>query len=415
MGTKDARWGVQNELILYDGRAYLQPTSALVDVVLSGIHDSAHEGNQKTIERVRRDFYWKGWKKTIQDYIRNCVVCQRNKWETLQPAGLLQLLPIPTAIWADISMDFVEALPKVSGKSVLLVVVDRFSKYAHFIPLGHPYTAESVARVFFSEIFRLHGLPETIVSDRDKVFQSAFWKELFRLSGTKLSFSTAYHPQSDGQNEVVNRTIEMYLRCLTGDRPRRWLMWVPWAEYCYNTSYHTALQTTPFKLVYGRDPPRLLNYDGGLSKVEVVDQALIDRTSFLQEARTRLAEAQQRMKTAYDGHHRLIDYKVGDWVWMKLQPYKQLSVSKTTFTKLSPKFYGPFEVVEKIGSVAYRLALPEGSRIHNVFHVSLLKPHRGSPPAVVTELPPTLDGKTLLTPFKVLRVRNLQGKLELLV
>lgn len=169
-GTKDARWGVQNELILYDGRAYLQPTSPLVDVVLSGIHDSAHEGNQKTIERVRRDFYWKGWKKTIQDYIRNCVVCQRNKWETLQPAGLLQPLPIPTAIWADISMDFVEALPKVSGKSVLLVVVDQFSKYAHFIPLGHPYTAESVARVFFSEIFRLHGLPETIVSDRDKVF-----------------------------------------------------------------------------------------------------------------------------------------------------------------------------------------------------------------------------------------------------
>lgn len=196
--------GVQNELILYDGRAHLQPTSPLVDVVLSGIHDLAHEGNQKTIERVRRGFYWKGWKKTIQDYIRNCVVCQRNKWETLQPAGLLQPLPIPTAIWADISMDFVEALPKVSGKSVLLVVVDRFSKYAHFIPLGHPYTAESVARVFFSEIFRLHGLPETIVSDKKgMVVPRTFFQKLFLVFSKKIVL--CYKIVMDGKYGKVYR------------------------------------------------------------------------------------------------------------------------------------------------------------------------------------------------------------------
>lgn len=369
-GTEGDKWSVQDGLILYTGRAYLPPDSALIDKIVSEVHDATHEGTQKTRERIRLDFYWKGWKTTIQDYVRACVVCQRNKWETLQPAGLLQPLPIPSSIWADISMDFVDALPKVS---------------------------------------------ETIVSDRYKVFQSAFWKELFRLSGSKLSFSTAYHPQSDGQTEVVNRTIEMYMRCLTGDKPRKWLSWLPWAEYCYNTSYHTALKTTPFKLVYGRDPPRLLNYIAGNSKVEAVDQALVDRTEFLKEARNRLLEAQNRMKTVYDNHHRLLEFQVGDWVWLKLQPYRQLSVSKSSFTKLSPKFYGPFPVLQRVGQVAYRLQLPDGSRIHNVFHVSLLKPHRGPPPTSVTELPPLLDGRTLLSPFKVLRDRWLDGRQEVLV
>jgi hypothetical protein len=120
-------------------------------------------------------------------------------------------------------MDFIEALPKVHGKSVILTVVDWFSKYAHFIPLGHPYTSTSVARAFFNEIVCLHGLPESIVSDRDLVFTGHVWRDLFRLSGVTLKMSTAFHPQTDGQSEAVNKTVGMYLRCSTGDRPRAWL------------------------------------------------------------------------------------------------------------------------------------------------------------------------------------------------
>jgi hypothetical protein len=182
-------------------------------------------------------------------------------------------------------MDFVEALPKVGGKSVILTVVDRFSKMAHFIPLSHPYSATSVAKAFFDGIVRLHGLLCSIVSDRDPIFTSRFWAELFQLTGVKLLLSSAFHPQTDGQSEVTNRIIALYLRCLTGDRPRSWLHWLPWAEFCYNTSFQSALKTTPFNVVYGWDPPPLLKYQAGMSSVAAVDAQLKDRDEFLGEIR----------------------------------------------------------------------------------------------------------------------------------
>ncbi|KAF0930307.1 hypothetical protein E2562_031975 [Oryza meyeriana var. granulata] len=132
-----------------------------------------------------------------------CFVCQQNKTEHLHPAGLLQPLEVPSSVWANIAMDFMEGFPKVGGKSVVLTVVDRFSKYTHFVAIGHPYTATSVAHVFFDHIVRLHGLPCSIVSDRDPVFTSTFWTELFALSGVELRLSSAFHPQTDGQSELA--------------------------------------------------------------------------------------------------------------------------------------------------------------------------------------------------------------------
>jgi hypothetical protein len=166
---------------------------------------------------------------------------------------------VPTAVWTDIGLDFVEALPCVGGKSVILTVVDRFSKYCHFIPLGHPYTAESVAQAFFAEIVRLHSVPQSMVSDRNPVFTSVFWQELMRLIGAKIHMTSAFHPQSDGQTKAANKVITMYLRCFTGDRPRQWLRWLPWVEYIYNTAYQSALHDTSFRVVYGQDPPSIRN------------------------------------------------------------------------------------------------------------------------------------------------------------
>nr|XP_051214860.1 uncharacterized protein LOC127332582 [Lolium perenne] len=200
-------WRLDEGLLLHGCRIFVPDHGDLRHQALSLVHSAGHEGAQKTLHRLRADFYIPGDGALVRDWVRACVTCQRNKTETLRPAGLLQPLDMPSQVWADISMDFIEGLPK----------------YAHFIALGHPYTAASVARAFFDGIVRLHGFPSSIVSDRDPVFMGHVWRDLFGLAGVKLRMSTAFHPQTDGQSEVVNKIIAMYLRCITGDRPRAWV------------------------------------------------------------------------------------------------------------------------------------------------------------------------------------------------
>jgi hypothetical protein len=239
---------------------------------------------------LRASFYNQHILHRVHEYVRGCEVCQRNKTEHLHPACLLQPLPVPSTVWSDISIDFIEGFLKVGGKSVVLTVVDRFLKFAHFITLSHPYSAPSVAKAFFEGVVWLHGFPCSIVSDRDSVFTSSFWIELFKLAGVKLQMSSAFHPQSDDQSEVVNRNH------LAGDRPKSWLRWLPWAEYCYNTSFQSTLKCSPFQVVYGREPPTLMSYTPGTAKVTAVDKQLHERDEFLAEIKDRLVQAQVTMK-----------------------------------------------------------------------------------------------------------------------
>jgi hypothetical protein len=190
-------------------------------------------------------------KQHIRNFVAECEVCQCNKGETVKSPGTLQPLLIPPAIWKDISMDFITDLPKSGNKSVIMVVVDRLSKYAHFCALQHPFTASTVAQIFMDQVFKLHGMPHSIVSDRDPTFTSNFWQELFKLQGTQLHLSTTYHPQTDGQTKVVNKCLETYLRCFASEKQHQWAQWLPLAEWWYNTSYHTTTRMTPFEAVYG--------------------------------------------------------------------------------------------------------------------------------------------------------------------
>jgi hypothetical protein len=246
-------YSLEHGIIKFQGRMVIGANLALQTKLLAQLHDTplgGHSGIQATYQRAKKLYYWPGMKLAVELYVRQCPICQQAKHSNTKPAGLLQPLPPPACPWEAITMDFIEGLPLSDNANVILVIVDRLTKYAHFLPLKHPYTAATVAKLYLDNIVKLHGVPLSIISDRDKIFTSAFWRELIKAVGTKLHYSTAYHPQTDGQSERVNQCLEQYLRCAVQDHPKLWRRMLAMAEFWYNTSYHTAIGTTPFQALY---------------------------------------------------------------------------------------------------------------------------------------------------------------------
>lgn len=213
----------------------------------------------------------------ITKYVQAGDLCQRIKTGNQFPQGLLQPLPVPDQIWEDISLDFVEGLPKSNEKYRIMMVVDRLSKMGYFIALYHPLNATVVAQLFLDNIFKLHGMPKSMVSDRDKLFTSNFWKELFNSLGTKLHMSTSYHPQMDCQMARLNMCLEQYLKAMVSQRPKQWAKWLALAQWWYNSSYNSAIKCNPFEAVYGTKPRQICMAATHMSSINTVEDFQVKR------------------------------------------------------------------------------------------------------------------------------------------
>lgn len=374
---------------MFCNRLVIPADPTLRKLLLQEFHASTtggHAGIARTFHRLSTNFYWQSMRSAVKDFVSRCQVCQQMKDTQLKPAGLLQPLRVPTAIFEEISMDFITGLPPSHGRTAILVIVDRLSKYGHFVALPPSFTSQKVAALFVQEYIKLHGFPTKIITDRDPFFLSDFWIEINRLQGTHLVKSSAYHPQTDGQTEALIKCLKMYLRFFTADSPADWFKLLPWAELWYNTAYQSSSQMTPFEVFYGRPPLTISRYVMDGSHNPVVAAAFIQRDETLSQLPTNLLRSQERMKSFADKGRREVNFNVGDWVYVRLRPYCQLLVRLQKQNKLSRRYFGPFQVLKHIGEVAYKLDLPASSRIHPTFHVSVLQKCICTPDQQVTPL-----------------------------
>jgi hypothetical protein len=304
----------------------------------------------------------------------------------------LQPIPVPDRNWQSVSLDLITCLPKTkSGHDSILVVVDRLSKMLHAVPTTIHSSSSDLARLFHDTIFKLHGLPQQIISDRDTRFTADFWSSLFKTLGTKLSFSTANHPQTDGQTERANRTIEEMLRAYVSPFQDDWDQHLAAAEFAYNSSVHASTGYTPFFLNYGFTPdtPASLLAPSRTSPTPASGAAFASRmTDLINSARTALVAAQKSMAYFYNQHRKDHQFNVGDKVMLSASHFSNLPAhAQTAIRKLGPVAYGPFPVLEVVSPLAYRLKLHPRMKIHDVLPISRLRPY----PHRATAIPPPPD------------------------
>ena len=383
-------------LLYSQGRLLVPPTAAtLILKILQQYHDSplaGHYGVARTQALVEQYFQWPGLAGAVERYVRSCDACQRNKVVRHAPFGLLSPLPIPARPWLSVSLDWITDLPPSHYHDAVLVVVDRLTKQAIFIPTTKSMAAPDVASLFVQHVVRVHGLPQTLVSNRDPVFISHFWTRLLELRGIRANRSTAFHPQTDGQTERLNSVLEQYLRIYCDYQQTDWASLLPLAEFSYNNSKHSATSLTPFFANYGFHPSMSLLPPSASSRTPAAD-SYVQRLREAQEIlQVELLKARNAMEVSANRRRRPAPNLIpGQQVWLLRRHIKTTRPS----SKLEVRRRGPYPVIGQVGTSAYRLALPASMHIHPVCHVSLLEPHVANtfPDRVVAPpLPTQVDG-----------------------
>jgi hypothetical protein len=334
------------------------------DSILKEAHDSRysiHPGCTKMYKDLKVRFWWEKMREDITEYVARCDTCQRVKAEHQRPAGLLQPLEIPTWKWEDISMDFVVGLPRSQrGHDAIWVIVDKLTKVAHFIPVREDNRVLKLVDLYIEHILRLHGVPRSIVSDRGSQLTVQFWKSLHGSLGTSLDYSSAFHPQTDGQMERVNQVLEDLLRACVLTYNTDWEKSLPYAEFSYNNSYQASFKMAPFEALYGRKCRTPLMWSEVGEQTFFSPAAIVEAEENVAKVRENLKIAQSKQKSYADQKRKDISFDVGEHVYLKVSPLlgtKRFHIKG----KMSPRYVGPYPIVKRIGKVAYKLELLQSS------------------------------------------------------
>ena len=379
-------WSWEDGLLLYNNLIYVPQDDSIRLELLRQHHDSplaGHYGYAKTLELLSRNYYYPGMYNHVKSYVTTCDACALGKAPRHLQHGELSPLPVPSGPWKSISCDFVVDLPLSNGYDSLLVFVDRFTKMIHLVPCLKTTDAPGFARMYLDHVVRLHGIQDSLVSDRGSIFTSHFWSSLSNMMNMKQKLSTAYHPQTDGQTERMNQTIEQYLRIFCNYLQDNWSSLLSLAEFSYNNAHQPSINCSPFYANYGYNPSFTIDLRKPSTNITVAPAAK-DHAGVLRNLHEQLIEnlksAQNHQAKYYDAKHKRIEFTVGNKVWLLSPNVRTERPSK----KLDWKRLGPFPITKRIGTQAYKLELPSSMRIHPVFHVSLLDPHK----------PSTIPGRT---------------------
>ena len=374
---------VENGLLYIYGLLYVPDNETLYREILHAHHDhpaAGHPGRAPTYELVSRNYWWPGMRKTIARYLANCDTCARIKPVRHAPYGLLKPMQVSVTRWGSVSMDFITGLPKSGPQQhdAILVIVDRLIKMAHYIRTHESVTSEGTARVYFDNIFRLHGLPDSLVSDRGTQFTSGSSRALCKLVGITQNLSTSFQPQTDGQTERVNAILEQYLRGYINYQQDNWTEILTMAEFAYNNTVSATTGITPFLALYGQHPRWIIKQnpttkaptpavlEEWANQLENLNTSLKSDMVYAQAIQAEQADKDRLPAPAY---------KFGDEVWLLRRHIQTTSPS----SKLDFKRLGRFKITQKISSHAYKLDLPASMKCHTVFHVSLLEPAASNP------------------------------------
>jgi hypothetical protein len=377
----------EDDLLLYENLVVVPTANLQLEVMLDSHSTLAtgHFGVNKTLELIQRNFYWPGMRRSIQKLIKGCDTCSRAKADRSKPYGLLHPLPIPEGRWTDLSIDFITDLPPSGTDKYdqICVVKCRLTKQAHFIPTFKTIDAQGTATLFLQYIFRHHGFPNSITSDRGPQFIAMFWERFLELMNCKRNLTSAYHPESNSSAEVTNQVIEQFLRIHCNYEQNNWYDLLPLAEFTYNNSLNSTINMTPFYANQGYNPQFSTRIFTS-STVPAAEQRVQQVDADLAELKTTLQRSQESY-TAYANKERQPhNFQIGDLVFLNRKNIKTTRPAR----KLDDKFFGPFKIIQRINDVAFKLKLPASLKIHPVFHVSLFKPKDPDNIEVPSEPPP---------------------------